>query len=99
MANVRRPRVDYESRTLGLDRNELSALLVQAGLGSSRDHALISILAMNGLRISEALGADIEDLDTERGHCTLKIRAKDARRSRCRELDPCQAALASVVVG
>ncbi len=33
-ANVRRPKVDYESRTLGLDRNELGAFLVQAGLGS-----------------------------------------------------------------
>jgi integrase/recombinase XerD len=41
-ANVRRPKVDPESRTLGLDRNELGALLVQAGLGSPRDHALIS---------------------------------------------------------
>ena len=30
-ANVRRPKVDYESRTLGLDRRELGALLVQAG--------------------------------------------------------------------
>lgn len=30
--NVRRPKVDYESRTLGLDRNELGAFLVQAGL-------------------------------------------------------------------
>jgi hypothetical protein len=35
-----------ESRTLGLDRNELGALLVQAGLDSPRDHALISLLAM-----------------------------------------------------
>ena len=33
-ANVRRPKVDTESRTLGLDRNELGGLLVQAGLGS-----------------------------------------------------------------
>jgi site-specific recombinase XerD len=31
-ANVRRPQVDHESRTLGLDRNDLGALLVQAGL-------------------------------------------------------------------
>ncbi len=52
--NVRRPKVDYESRTLGLDRNELGAFLVQAGLGSPRDHALASLLALNGLRISEA---------------------------------------------
>jgi site-specific recombinase XerD len=56
-ANVRRPKVETESRTLGLDRNELGGLLVQAGLGSARDHALISLLALNGLRISEALGA------------------------------------------
>jgi integrase/recombinase XerD len=71
--NVRRPKVDYESRTLGLDRNELGAFLVQAGIGSARDHALASLLALNGLRISEGLGADVEDLDFERGHRTLKI--------------------------
>ena len=78
-ANVRRPKVDYESRTLGLDRNELGALLVQAGLGTPRDHALITLLAMNGLRINEALGADISDLDHDRGHRTLKIVRKGGK--------------------
>lgn len=39
------PKVDNEARTLGLHRNELGAFLVQAGLGSSRDHALASVLA------------------------------------------------------
>jgi integrase/recombinase XerD len=77
--NVRRPKVDPESRTLGLDRNELGALLVQAGLGSARDHALISLLAMNGLRISEALGADIDDLDVDRGHRTLRVVRKGGK--------------------
>ena len=60
-------RSTLESRTLGLDLNELGALLVPAGLGSPRDHALISLLAINGLRISEPLGADIDDLDIDRG--------------------------------
>jgi hypothetical protein len=78
-ANVRRPKVDHESRTLGLDRNELSALLVQAGLGTARDHALIALLALNGLRISEALGADIGDLDTDRGRRTLWIVRKGGK--------------------
>jgi site-specific recombinase XerD len=78
-ANVRRPMVDHESRTLGVDRNELGALLVQAGLGSPRDHALIALLALNGLRISEALGADIADLDIERGHRTLRIVRKGGK--------------------
>ena len=32
-AHVRRPRLDYESHTVALDRNELGALLVAAGLG------------------------------------------------------------------
>ena len=78
-ANVRRPKVDVESRTLGLDRNELGALLVQAGLGSARDHALISLLALNGLRVSEALGADVESMDMDRGHRTLAIVRKGGK--------------------
>ena len=77
--NVRRPKVHYDSRTLGLDRNELGAFLIQAGLGSARDHALASLLALNGLRISEALGADIDDLDYERGHRTLKVVRKGGK--------------------
>ena len=32
--HVRRPRIDYESHAVALDRNELGALLVAAGLGS-----------------------------------------------------------------
>jgi integrase len=62
-----------------LDRNELGALVVEAGLGSARDGALITLLAMNGLRISEALNADIEDLSTERGHRTLAIVRKGGK--------------------
>lgn len=72
-ADVRRPKVDHESRTLGLDRNELGALLVQAGLGTPRDHALITLLVMNGLWIAEALGVDIDDLAMDRGHRTLHM--------------------------
>ena len=78
-ANVRRPKVNDESRTLGLDRNELGALLVQAGLGDLRDGALITLLALNGLRISEALNADIDDFSTERGHRTLAIVRKGGK--------------------
>ena len=59
-AHVRRPRVDYESHAVALDRNELGALLVAAGLGPPVEHALISLLALNELRVSEAIGADID---------------------------------------
>ena len=65
-AHVRRPRLDYESHAVGLGRDELGALLVAAGLSSAREHALVSVLALNGLRVSEALGADIDALGLER---------------------------------
>src|SRR6185437_7663319 len=77
--HVRRPRLDYESHATGLDRNELGALLVAAGLGQPAEHALISLLALNGLRVSEATGADIETLGVERGHRTLVITRKSGK--------------------
>jgi integrase/recombinase XerD len=62
-----------------LDRNELGALLVAAGLGPPPEHALISLLALNGLRVSEATGADIEHLGLERGHRTLTVTRKGGK--------------------
>ncbi len=46
----------------GLDHSKVRTLLVAAGLASAREHALMSLLAINGLRVSEALGADVEAL-------------------------------------
>ena len=51
-------------------RAPTAAALVVAGLGPPGEHALISLLALNGLRVSEATGADIEQLGLERG-CRL----------------------------
>jgi integrase len=78
-AHVRRPRLDYESHATGLDRNEVGAMLVAAGLASAQDHALISVLALNGLRVTEAFGSNIEDLGLERGHRTLTVRRKGGK--------------------
>ena len=71
--------MDYESHATGLDRNELGALLVAAGLGPPAEHALISLLALNGLRVSEATGADIEAMGIERGHRTLVVTRKGGK--------------------
>jgi integrase/recombinase XerD len=79
--HVGRPRLDYESHTAGLDRNEVGALLVAAGLGSPAEHALISLLALNGLRVSEATAADVQALGTERGHRTLAIVRKGGKKA------------------
>jgi integrase/recombinase XerD len=78
-AHVRRARLDCESHAAGLDRNELGALLVAAGLGSAAEHALISLLALNGLRVSEATSADIQNLGIERGHRTLVVTRKGGK--------------------
>ena len=55
--------------------------MVQAGIGTQRDHALASLLGLNGLRVSEALNADIDDLGFERGHHVLQIIRKGGRRA------------------
>jgi integrase len=52
---------------------------VAAGLGPPAEHALISLLALNGLRVSEATGADIEHLGLKRGHRTLTITRKGGK--------------------
>lgn len=77
--HVRRPRLDYESNATGLDRNEVGAMLVAAGLAGARDHALISLLALNGLRVSEAIGADIEQLGLNAATAPSSSTAKAAR--------------------
>ena len=50
-----------------------------SGLRPPAEHALISLLALNGLRVSEATGADIEQLGLERGHRTLTITRKGGK--------------------
>jgi hypothetical protein len=54
-------------------------MLVAAGLGAAGEHALISLLALNGLRVSEATGANIEAMGLERGHQTLTITRKGGK--------------------
>jgi integrase/recombinase XerD len=54
-------------------------VLVRAGLGTPRDHALIALLELNRLRISEALRTDIGDLDIDRGHRALRIVGKGGK--------------------
>lgn len=96
--HVRRPRLDYESHAVGLDRNELGAMLVAAGLAGARDHALIALLAMNGLRVSEATGANIEQLGMERGHRTLTVPRK-GRKTVTMPMSPRTARAVDLAVG
>lgn len=59
---VRRPRVSDESMTPALTRIEAARLLEHADTAGPRDHALICLLLLNGLRVSEVCAANISDL-------------------------------------
>lgn len=77
--HVRRPKIDTESTTLGLDRMELGAFIAQAAAAGPVDHALACLLGLLGLRVSEACGIDVEHLGTERGHRTVTVVGKGSK--------------------
>ncbi len=79
-AHVRRPRVGDESPTLGLDLAEARRFLEAAETAGSRDHALVCLLLLNGLRVSEVCTAHVTDLSSERGHRVLAVIRKGGRR-------------------
>ena len=64
-----------------MGRDELAALIRAAETDSPRSLALVLLLGLNGLRISEVLGADVKDLGTERGHTVLYVTRKGGKRS------------------
>lgn len=79
---IERPGVDEESQTTGLTRDEMRRLMLvsrQAGPGSE---ALMHLLALNGLRITEALSRDVEDLDYDQGHRILRLERKGGKRAK-----------------
>jgi integrase/recombinase XerD len=78
--HVRRPRVAQDSATLGLDREQARAMLRAAEHHGARSYALVTLLMHDGLRISEALGADVEALGDNRGHRTLTVLGKGGKR-------------------
>ena len=75
---VRRPRV-HPTTQRGMDRGELAAFLYTAERITPGHAGLAVLLGLNGLRVSEACGTNIEDLGFERGHRTLRIIGKGNR--------------------
>jgi len=80
MTRVRRPHVEDDSATVGLDRDELGRLLSAAEADGPRSTALISLLVYNGLRISEALSRDVEHFTYQTGHRVLRLTRKGGKR-------------------
>lgn len=82
VTRVRRPRVSPDdTATVGLSRDDARQLLEVARADGQRSHALVTLLLTNGLRVGEALGADVTGLGTARGHRTLSVRRKAGKRA------------------
>lgn len=75
----RRPRPDRDAViTLGLDPLQVHAVL-DAALSrgdTQRNYAFVSLLVFCGLRVSEAVGADVDDLADARGHRVIRVMGK-----------------------
>jgi integrase/recombinase XerD len=86
-AGVARPRVDPDyTATVGLSREQGRALIAAAdadyGRSRLRSAAVIRLLLHNALRVDEALGADIADMGSDRGHQVLTVLGKGNRRAK-----------------
>jgi site-specific recombinase XerD len=98
VVRVRRPKVADESPRLGLDREQMRALLDAAEADSERSAALVALLGLNGLRISEALASEVTDLGHDRGHRTLRIVRKGGKVA-VAPLAPRTAAVVDALIG
>lgn len=76
--HIRRARIDYNSDVAHLDRNELGAVLVTAEV-SSPETTPSSHCSPSLLRVSETIGADIDEVGLERGHRTLTVMRKGGK--------------------
>jgi site-specific recombinase XerD len=74
-ARVRRPRRHSRPQPW-LDRNELTDLLAAAEVEGGHPYALVCLLGLNGLRVSEACSPDVGDLGGARYQPTLRIVGK-----------------------
>ncbi len=74
---VRRPTVPATSPTLGLSHLQFEAMLA-AGRDSANpsDFAVVCLLGLLGLRISEATGLNVTDLGEEHGHRVVRVIGK-----------------------
>jgi integrase/recombinase XerD len=76
---VKRPRIPAESPRTWLGRLELAQWLDAAERIGGDAYALACLLAINALRVGEAITADVSDLGIDRHHHTLKIIGKGAK--------------------
>jgi integrase/recombinase XerD len=78
---VRRPRRPTKSPTLGLTHLQFEAMLVHSRRAGPTPHAVIVLLGLLGLRVSEACAINLEDLGFEHGHRVVLVHGKGGTRT------------------
>lgn len=82
LAHVARPAVSDESTTRGLNKTQARSMVEAAVESGQRDEALIKLLLFSGIRESEAILADVDDLGWEDDHRTLDVVRKGGKTQR-----------------
>jgi len=70
---IERPRVPEQTATLGISKERAQALIAAARSSGPTDLLLVLLMLQLGLRVSEAVGAQIEDLRVRGGRRVLRI--------------------------
>jgi len=84
IGRVRRPRVSDVSPRRAMTAGEVQRLFeaCDTGLMGLRDRAMLGMMAVQGWRVSEVLGLQVEDLDEEMGHLVANVRGKGGKHVR-----------------
>lgn len=95
---VRMPKLHHDdSKVMGLERNDLMKMIYASRLMSPDHSALVTLMGVLGLRVSEACAVQTTDFaDHERGHRVLRVIGKGGKPATIplppavfRELDRC----------
>jgi integrase/recombinase XerD len=83
VARAQRPKLDRSSTTVALTAIEIRRLRLATIFDDQvdkvtwlRNHAMVEILTVLGIRVAELIGADVADLGHDRGHRVLAIRGE-----------------------
>ena len=93
---VKRPRVSADDQQLTPARTIAEVRQLLAAATSPCDRALVLVLVMMGLRVSEAIGLDLDGLEVDSGHTTTVIEGKGGRRTRAVVPPPVVAAFTAI---
>ncbi|BDB62337.1 tyrosine-type recombinase/integrase [Rhodococcus sp. RDE2] len=79
--NVKMPRWTTDlTKKIGLERQDFQSLMFTARNSTPADEALVAMLGLLGLRVSEACSINVEDFqDTERGHRVVRFTGKGTK--------------------